>query len=248
MTNADIQRALLARGFDLGKSGPNKDGVDGLIGDKTRTAIKAVQRAAGLAVTGMVDPATAALLATTRPAADARPAGIVPALWMPDAEIKGIVVHWTAGAHRASTLDREHYHVLIESDGKLVRGIPTIDLNGLPKARAGYAAHTLNCNTGFIGVSLCCMAGATEQPFNAGIAPMTREQWEKLPLVLADLCRRYSIPVTPKTVLSHAEVQGTLGIKQKGKIDIMWVPGMARMGSAVAIGDQFRAATAALLP
>ena len=49
---------------------------------------------------------------------------------------------------------------------------------------------------------------------------MTAKHWDVLPAVLADLCQRYGIPVTPKTVLSHAEVQGTLGIKQRGKWDI----------------------------
>lgn len=35
---------------------------------------------------------------------------------------------------------------------------------------------------------------------------MTAVQWKTLADVLADLCRRCGIPVTPKTVLSHAEV------------------------------------------
>lgn len=42
----------------------------------------------------------------------------------------------------------------------------------------------------------------------------------KLPQVVVGLCRRYDIPVTPRTVLSHAEVQAKLGIKQRGKWDI----------------------------
>jgi len=91
------------------------------------------------------------------------------------------------------------------------------------------------------------MAGARESPFNAGQAPMTQAQWDKLPYVLATLCERYNIPVTPKTVLSHAEVQTTLKIAQRGKIDIMWIPGMAKMGSAIEIGNKFRAATSELL-
>ena len=102
----------------------------------------------------------------------------------------------------------------------MIKGIPSIALNDAGGAKKGYAAHTLNCNTGSIGVALCCMAGAVESPFNPGKAPMTVAQWQTLPRVVAELCRRYSIPVTPKTVLSHAEVQANLGIKQKGKWDI----------------------------
>lgn len=127
------------------------------------------------------------------------------------------IVHWTAGTHRASELDRDHYHILIKWHGKLVRGIPSVGMSNARGAKPGYAAHTLNCNTGSIGVSLFCMAGATKNPFKAGSAPMTREQWELLLKALADLCRRYGTSVTPETVLSHAEVQATLGIQQKGK-------------------------------
>jgi len=63
--------------------------------------------------------------------------------WMPPAKMQRIIVHWTAGSHKASELDRAHYHILIQGDGSLVRGIPTIDLNQAP-AKKGYAAHTLN--------------------------------------------------------------------------------------------------------
>lgn len=158
-----------------------------------------------------------------------------------------VIVHWTAGAHRASGLDRSHYHILIEGDGKFVRGIPSIDLNDARGVKPGYAAHTLNCNTGSIGVSLCCMAGAVESPFKAGSAPMTRKQWDTLPAVLADLCRRYSIPVTPRTVLSHAEVQGALRIKQRGKWDISRLAIDLGVIGAKACGDQFRSSTSSLL-
>ena len=158
-----------------------------------------------------------------------------------------VIVHWTAGTHRASGLDRSHYHVLIEGDGKLVRGIPAISLNDSRGAKPGYAAHTLNCNTGSIGVSLCCMAGAVESPFNAGSAPMTRVQWDALPPVLADLCRRYGIPVTRKTVLSHAEVQGTLKIAQRGKWDISRLAFDPSVVGSAACGDAFRSSASALL-
>jgi N-acetyl-anhydromuramyl-L-alanine amidase AmpD len=171
----------------------------------------------------------------------------VPLDWMPPAKLARIIVHWTAGQHKASDLDRQHYHILIEGDGSLVRGVPGIDLNGLPKARPGYAAHTLNCNTGSIGVSLCCMALAVEAPFQTGPAPMTRTQWDALPHVLADLCRAYAIPVTPETVLSHAEVQRNLGIAQRGKWDISRLSFDLATRGAHACGDIFRAQTANLL-
>jgi len=224
-TAMDVQRALIARGFDIGRSG-----ADGDIGPATLGAIlRALQK---LPLTSEQPPLSSP--------------GPVPAAWMPWARMQRIIVHWTAGAHKASGLDKAHYHILIEGDGKLVRGTPTIDLNQSP-VKTGYAAHTLNCNSGSIGVSLCAMAGAVESPFDRGDSPITPKQWEVLPTVLADLCRRYAIPVTPATLLSHAEVQGTLGIKQRGKWDIRWRPGSVGVQPAKTVGDEFRAATKALL-
>ncbi len=170
----------------------------------------------------------------------------LPAGWLPAAKMQRVICHWTAGHHKASEDDKAHYHILIEDDGDVIRGKPTIDLNAAP-AKKGYAAHTLNCNTGSIGVSLCCMALATESPFNPGKAPMTKAQWDKLAVVVADLCRFYGIPVTPKTVLSHAEVQGTLGITQRGKWDFTRLAFAPEVKGAKACGDLLRTAVARLL-
>lgn len=71
--------------------------------------------------------------------------------------MRRIVCHWTAGSHKASALDRTHYHILIEDDGNLVRGTHPISDN-VSTADGNYAAHTRRLNTGSIGVSVCCMA------------------------------------------------------------------------------------------
>ena len=57
MTVAEIQRALLARGYDLGPSG-----ADGDAGPRTIAAITAFQRAAGLVSDGIAGPKTQAAL------------------------------------------------------------------------------------------------------------------------------------------------------------------------------------------
>lgn len=236
-----IQRALVRAGFDPGP-------VDGKLGPKTLAAVKAFQKAHALLVDGIAGPMTQAALQNYRAPSTVTPSvRAVPSEWMPDAIMKRVIVHWTAGAHKASALDKAHYHVLIEDDGQLVRGKPSIVLNDARGAKAGYAAHTLNCNTGSIGVSLCCMAGAIESPFKAGTAPMTRTQWDKLPRVVADLCWRYGIAVTPQTVLSHAEVQTNLGIKQRGKWDISRLAFDPATVGAKVCGDVLRKAVAALL-
>ena len=251
-TNA-VQTALSRLGYAPGP-------IDGAWGAKTKGAVVSFQAAKGLTADGIVGPKTIAALqaavAEMRPASPAPSAarppavtagagrGIVPADWMPAARIERIIFHWTAGNHKASGLDRAHYHILIEGDGKLVRGTPSIAANGIG-GTGPRASHTLNLNTGSIGVSLCCMAGAVESPFNAGKAPMTAVQWATLPDVIADLCRRYSIPVTPRTVLSHAEVQGMLGVKQKQKWDVSRLAFDPSVKGAKACGDLLRAAVLA---
>jgi hypothetical protein len=153
--------------------------------------------------------------------------------------MRRIICHWTAGQYRASEEDRQHYHILVESDGRLVRGVRSIADN-VSTADGVYAAHTLGFNTGSIGISACCMAGAVESPFRGGTCPMTRVQWEALARVAAELAQVYRIPVTPTTVLGHGEVEVNCGKPQKQKWDPMilpWNQGLSR----TQVGTMFRA-------
>jgi hypothetical protein len=165
---------------------------------------------------------------------------IIPGEWTPRADLRRIIVHWTAGRHAPSGLDRAHYHILIDGAAALIRGTPSIAANAVSSSLAPRASHTLNCNSGSIGVALCGMGGAVESPFDAGRWPITPAQWAALPQVLAQLCTRYRIPVTPQTVLSHAEVQANLGIRQRGKWDIVILPFAPDLNTAREVGDRFR--------
>lgn len=153
--------------------------------------------------------------------------------------MKGIVLHWTAGGPKASVEDRRHYHYMVQQDGQIITGNhkPEANLTCVP---GKYAAHTLSANTGRIGVALCGMLHAAERTFTPGKAPITWPQINVMIGLVADLCIRYSIPVTRLSVLSHAEVQPSLLIKQRGKWDIAWLPGMAAVGDPVEIGDRLR--------
>jgi len=162
----------------------------------------------------------------------------LPQEWTPPAPMKRIITHWTAGSHRANDWDKEHYHLLIEGDGTVVRGRYPITANARIKG-AAYAAHTLNANDGAIGVAVCCMRGARQRPFVAGPSPMTKRQWDVLVRTVAELCDVYDMPVSPQTVLGHGEVQANLGIRQRHKWDplvLPWAPHL-RLDE---VGDRFR--------
>jgi hypothetical protein len=172
---------------------------------------------------------------------------VIPTAWMPAANVVRVIGHWTAGNYAPTEFDRGHYHILIDGNSKPIRGVPSIALNALPKAKSGYAAHTLNCNTGSIGISIAAMAGAVQSPLNVGKAPITHGQWMTFVLATADLCERYGIPVTPATVLTHAEVQTNLKIKQKGKWDIAILPFDPSFNTAKKVGDRLRSEVQAAL-
>lgn len=153
--------------------------------------------------------------------------------------IKRIIFHWTAGAGRASALDREHYHRLVEYDGRVVEGKEEIEDN-IVTSDDDYARHTLGLNAGSIGVAVCGMMGAEESPFDAGPAAITEVAFRALARLGAELCMTYGIPVTDKTTLTHAEVEPNLGAKQRGKWDITRLPFKPELRGAKACGDYLR--------
>jgi N-acetyl-anhydromuramyl-L-alanine amidase AmpD len=165
---------------------------------------------------------------------------------MPDCDMDKIIVHWTAGAYACSAVDKEHYHIIVDGDGKLWRGDKSIKANVSTSDNDGYAAHTKNCNTKSIGVSACCMANAVESPFNPGNYPLKPIQWDTLAEVVAELATKYNIKCTPTTIMQHGEVQDNLGIAQDGKWDIMKLPWDTSL-SGEDVGEQFRDKVADLM-
>ena len=149
-----------------------------------------------------------------------------------------VILHWTAGTNTASALDKRHYHYIIQGDCSIVDGIFAPEDN--ESTATPYAAHTRNLNTGSIGVALAAMHGAKESPFNAGKYPITEKQVDALVNWVARLCDDYGIAVTPETVLTHGEVAGNLGVGQRGKWDVNWLPGMTQAGHPSATGDLLR--------
>lgn len=82
-------------------------------------------------------------------------------------------------------------------------------------------------------------------PFNWGLAPIKPAQIEALTALSAQLCARYGLTASRETVLTHAEVQPSLGIRQNGKWDIRIISGIDRPGDAIEIGYRLREMIAA---
>lgn len=154
--------------------------------------------------------------------------------------MKRIIMHWTAGTYIPNNVDKKAYHKLIDGDGNVHNGTFPISANQAPLSKGKYAAHTLNCNIDSIGVAVCAMAGAVETPFNEGDYAITVEQEEALVALVRSLAEQYNIPITNKTILTHAEVQTNLGIAQKNKWDITYLPSLGKT-TAKAVGDHLRA-------
>ncbi len=216
-TPTEFQKRLIEHGYSLPQYG-----ADGYWGDETDAACQRWFRD-GTDLAGDLPPVAEA--------------GLVPLDWMPECSMQRVIVHWTAGSYTVSTTDREHYHIIVGGDALLVRGDNSIKANVSTSDSDGYAAHTKSCNSGSIGISAACMAGAIESPFSPGSYPLLISQWWTLAAVAADLCKRYNIKVTPQTVLQHGEVQANLGIAQSGKWDINVLPWAPTEDA----GDAFRA-------
>jgi N-acetyl-anhydromuramyl-L-alanine amidase AmpD len=166
---------------------------------------------------------------------------LIPESWLPSAPIgslKRVIFHWTAGTYTPNGLELSHYHFLVDGQGKLHRGTHSVLANVLIKPGAPYAAHTKGCNTGSIGIAACCMRGAEERPFKAGAFPMLELQWSRMAEAVAEICKAYGIPVEPRSVLAHGEVEKGLGIKQNWKWDPLARPWVSRPLEGA--GEDFR--------
>lgn len=137
--------------------------------------------------------------------------------------MRRIILHWTAGGNYPNAVDLEHYHFLIDKDGKVYEGKfkPEDNLN----CNDGkYAMHTGGGNTGSIGVAVCGMADYKGKLSDTKY-PLTSVQVERMFSFTAELCKKYNIAVTPDTVLTHCEFgKSHPNTSSAGKIDITILP------------------------
>ena len=155
-----------------------------------------------------------------------------------------ITGHHAASGYKPSKESLEAYHRLIDGDGQVIAGNHEIEDNapGRTLSKGTYAAHTWKLNSGNIGVSILAMASAVwGSPRVSTKSPVRLVQVDAYCREVARLAIDYSIPVDRRFVLTHAEVQPTLGVTQKNKWDFDYDPRYRSMSrDPIAIGDELR--------
>jgi len=137
--------------------------------------------------------------------------------------MKRIIIHWTVGAYQPNNTDFEHYHYLINGQGLIIEGKYKPEDN-LDCTDGKYAQHTGGGNTGSIGVAMCGMLNFKNRA-NVGQYPITKVQVERCFKLVAELCKKYHIAITPQTVLTHYEFgKAHPKTTSAGKIDIIYLP------------------------
>lgn len=152
--------------------------------------------------------------------------------------MKRIIIHWTAGVNKPCATDLQHYHYLVTGAGEVKLGkFKPEDNNDCTDGK--YAAHTGGGNTGSIGVAMCGMYTKTGNVKQTEY-PITKVQCEKTFKLCADLCKKYNIPITVDTVMTHYEFgKKHPNTTSAGKIDIIFLPPWQEV-SADNIGDFIR--------
>lgn len=102
-----------------------------------------------------------------------------------------IYLHWSAG-HYFQTFD--DYHINIVADGRIY--VSTDDLSET-------LAHTWKRNSGSVGISLACAAGANTN--DLGDEPPTKQQIEAIAQVIAVVADALWLTIDKDHVLTHGE-------------------------------------------
>jgi N-acetyl-anhydromuramyl-L-alanine amidase AmpD len=144
--------------------------------------------------------------------------------WKGVKNMKRIIIHWTAGTNYPCSTDLEHYHYLIDKDGKLYNGKYKPEDNEDCTDKK-YAQHCGGGNTGAIGISLCGMYVPTGVAVQKTKYPLTAVQCERAFKLIAELAKKYNIAITSDNIMTHYEF-GKKNPKTSsyGKIDIIYLP------------------------
>lgn len=160
-----------------------------------------------------------------------------------------IIMHHTGGTYTPNNTDRRAYHQITDGDGRTHQGQFPIEANAPGRiVRGQYAAHCFRLNSGSIGASMACMGGGQWNNPRGGRWFPTNAQIDGFLRNCAQVARQWSIQIDRRTLLSHAEVEPTLGVAQRAKWDFDYPLGFVKTQTRdpVAIGDELRQEIASL--
>jgi len=152
--------------------------------------------------------------------------------------------HWTASTYEVTEDVCRHYNGVFDKDGnEYDGGAPAQQQAAYIPGKVGVS-HTLNGNTGAIGLSVAAMGDATanwaENTVNQGKYPLTWEQIDAMLKKTVKYCRAFNIIPSPWTTITHCEVQTNIGIRQRGKWDIRSLPDTKQLYLEKVAGDLLR--------
>lgn len=153
-----------------------------------------------------------------------------------------ITAHHTGGGYSPNATDLAAYPLCIDGDGKVHQGKLPLSANAAgQKLVAGhYYPHTWKLNSGNFGISICSMGGGKwDNPRGSRYFPR-QVQVDALISEMARRCREFGIAPSRQHTLTHAEVEPTLGVKQKQKWDFDYQIRQVSARDPVAIGDELR--------
>lgn len=102
-----------------------------------------------------------------------------------------IYLHWSAGHYFQKFGD---YHINIVGDGRIYVSTDNF---------ADVLAHTYHRNSGSVGISLCCCAGATTN--DLGGEPPTSQQIESIALAICAVAGGLWLTIDKAHVMTHGE-------------------------------------------
>ena len=138
--------------------------------------------------------------------------------------MKRIIYHWTGGRYLVNSIDKAHYHYIIDVKGKIHEGDFEPEDNKSCKQKQ-YAAHTGGGNTSSIGIAFAGMYCFVNRQ-NVGNYPLSKKQCEVGFELGARLVKKYNLNIDEKlTIQTHYG----FGLRNPqtssfGKIDIVFLP------------------------
>lgn len=149
-----------------------------------------------------------------------------------------IVAHWTAGYGYPNNEELEHYHYVIDREGKVHIGhYKPEDNNNCQDGK--YAMHCGGGNTGAIGVALCGMLHFDSKTKKSD-CDLNITQFDSLYHLVRNLLDKYKIILSKSTVYTHAEFGlANPNTESAHKIDIIYIPHLKLYGIKEC-GDEIR--------